>query len=149
LTSVRDVPVAVRKAGTALVRNRLRAALTATGITIGTGAVIFTVAIGEGGSAQIHEQLLLLGGGRARDGEIRLQFLAEAIGLCLAGSALGVAAGMLASRGVAEAMGWPMLLSPLALAVAVGSAVVTGVIFGYYPALRASRLDPIEALRQE
>jgi len=85
----------------------------------------------------------------ARDGEIRLQFLAEAIGLCLAGSALGVAAGMLASRGVAEAMGWPMLLSPLALAVAVGSAVVTGVIFGYYPALRASRLDPIEALRQE
>ena len=85
----------------------------------------------------------------ARDGEIRLQFLAEAIGLCLAGSALGVAVGMLASRGVAEAMGWPMLLSPLALAAAVGSAVVTGMIFGYYPALRASRLDPIEALRQE
>ncbi len=74
MTSVRDVPVAVRIAGTALVRNRLRAALTATGITIGTGAVIFTVAIGEGGSAQIHEQLLLLGdnlvwveaGGRSR-----------------------------------------------------------------------------------
>jgi len=85
----------------------------------------------------------------ARDGEIRLQFLAEAIGLCLAGSALGVAVGMLASRGVAEAMGWPMLLSPVALAAAVGSAAVTGVIFGYYPALRASRLDPIEALRQE
>jgi len=85
----------------------------------------------------------------ARDGEIRLQFLTEAIGLCLAGSVLGVVVGMLASRGVADAMGWPMLVSPLALAVAVGSAVVTGVIFGYYPALRASRLDPIEALRQE
>src|SRR6266496_506089 len=51
----------MRIAGTALVRNRLRATLTAIGITIGTGAVIFTVAIGQGGSAQIHEQLLLLG----------------------------------------------------------------------------------------
>jgi len=85
----------------------------------------------------------------ARDGDIRRQFLAEAVVLCLGGGALGALIGVLASRGIAEALNWPMLVSPLAVAAAAASAVVTGLIFGYYPALKASRQDPIEALRYE
>src|SRR5712692_1135125 len=85
----------------------------------------------------------------ARDGDIRRQFLAEAVVLCLGGGALGALIGILASRGIAEAMNWPMVVSPLAVAAAAASAVVTGLVFGYYPALKASRQDPIDALRYE
>jgi putative ABC transport system permease protein len=85
----------------------------------------------------------------ARDGDIRRQFLAEAIALCLGGGTLGALIGILASRGIAQTMDWPMLVSPMAVAAAAVSAVVTGLVFGYYPALKASRQDPIEALRYE
>ena len=85
----------------------------------------------------------------ARDGDIRRQFLAEAIVLCLGGAVLGALFGIAASRGIAEALQWPMLVSPAAVLVAAASAVVTGLVFGYYPALKASRQDPIEALRYE
>jgi putative ABC transport system permease protein len=85
----------------------------------------------------------------ARDGDIRRQFLAEAIVLCLGGGTLGALIGILASRGIAQTMDWPMLVSPMAVAAAAASAVVTGLVFGYYPALKASRQDPIEALRYE
>jgi putative ABC transport system permease protein len=59
--ALRRAAVALRIAGSALARNRLRTALTGFGIAIGTMAVISTVAIGQGGAAQIHEQFLLLG----------------------------------------------------------------------------------------
>jgi putative ABC transport system permease protein len=85
----------------------------------------------------------------ARERDIRWQFLAEAVVLCLAGSAAGVLAGILASRGIAEAMEWPMVLSPAALLAATASAVATGILFGYYPARKASRQDPIDSLRYE
>jgi len=85
----------------------------------------------------------------ARDGDIRRQFLAEAVVLCLGGGALGALIGILASRGIAEAMNWPMVVSPLGRGAAAASAVVTGLVFGYYPALKASRQDPIDALRYE
>jgi ABC-type antimicrobial peptide transport system permease subunit len=85
----------------------------------------------------------------ARDGDIRLQFLAEAIVLCLGGAVLGALFGIVAARGIAETLEWPMLVSPAAVLAAAASAVVTGLLFGYYPARKASRQDPIEALRYE
>jgi putative ABC transport system permease protein len=85
----------------------------------------------------------------ARDRDIRLQFLAEAIVLCLAGSAVGALIGIAAARGIAELMSWPLLISPTAVAASAASAIATGLVFGYYPALKASRQDPIEALRSE
>jgi ABC-type antimicrobial peptide transport system permease subunit len=86
-------------------------------------------------------------GAKARD--IELQFLAEAVVLCLGGCALGVLLGLLGSRAIAGAMDWPILISPAAVLVAGASAVLTGLVFGYYPARKASRQDPIEALRYE
>src|SRR5713101_1618955 len=86
-------------------------------------------------------------GARGRD--VALQFLAEAVVLCLAGATAGVLVGVLVSRGISEAMSWPMLISPAAVGTATVSAALTGLVFGYYPARKASRQDPIEALRYE
>jgi putative ABC transport system permease protein len=86
-------------------------------------------------------------GARRRD--IRNQFLIEAIMLCLLGGVAGIAAGIGAAVAIAELVGWPIFVSPLAIVVAFGFAGAVGVFFGFYPALQASRLDPIEALRFE
>jgi putative ABC transport system permease protein len=85
----------------------------------------------------------------ARERDVRLQFLVEAVLLCLVGTGAGILTGFLVSRGIANAMNWPVLVSPAAVSVAAASAVVTGLVFGYYPARKASRQDPIEALRWE
>jgi putative ABC transport system permease protein len=86
-------------------------------------------------------------GARTRD--ILRQFLAEAVVLSLAGGALGVLLGTVASRTLTQALGWPTLLTVSALAIAFAFSAAVGVFFGYYPARRAARLDPIEALRYE
>jgi macrolide transport system ATP-binding/permease protein len=77
------------------------------------------------------------------------QFLAEAVILCMLGAAGGVAAGRACSVLVRAMLHWPTRVSPAAVLAAVGVAVTIGVVFGFYPAWRASRLDPIEALRHE
>jgi putative ABC transport system permease protein len=86
-------------------------------------------------------------GARRRD--IRNQFLIEAVMLCLLGGIAGIAAGIGAAVAIAELVGWPIFVSPLSIIVAFGFAGAVGVFFGFYPALQASRLDPIEALRFE
>jgi putative ABC transport system permease protein len=91
--------------------------------------------------------LRLAVGARARD--ILRQFLAEAVCLSVAGGAIGVALGTLASRTLTQALGWPSLVTASALAIAFAFSAAVGVFFGYYPARRAARLDPIEALRYE
>jgi putative ABC transport system permease protein len=85
----------------------------------------------------------------ARPGDILLQFLAEAVTLALLGGAAGVALGIAAGVGLARAAGWPTVVSPAAVVVAFAVTAAVGVFFGYYPAWKASRLDPIEALRYE
>ncbi len=86
-------------------------------------------------------------GARGRD--ILRQFLAEAIVLCLAGGALGILLGHGGSRLVTLLLRWPTETSLAAIVASVAVSASVGVIFGYYPAWKASRFDPIEALRYE
>jgi putative ABC transport system permease protein len=86
-------------------------------------------------------------GAKGRD--ILTQFLIEALTLSVAGGAIGIALGMGASRVLAWKARWPILLSPAAVVLAFGFSAAIGIFFGFYPARKASRLDPIEALRYE
>ena len=85
----------------------------------------------------------------ARPADIRNQFLIEAVTLSLLGGIGGIVCGVAAAVAVARAAGWPILITPETIVLAVGFAAAVGIFFGFYPALKASRLDPIEALRFE
>jgi ABC-type antimicrobial peptide transport system permease subunit len=85
----------------------------------------------------------------ARACDILRQFLVEAVVLCLIGGFIGIVVGRGVAVLVRTFLRWPTELSILAIVAAVGVAAAVGVIFGYYPAWKASRLDPIEALRYE
>ena len=85
----------------------------------------------------------------ARDRDVLMQFLVEALVLSLAGGAIGVLAGFMASFGVSHIMQWPALVTPGAVLVSFGCAAAIGIFFGFYPARKAAALDPIEALRYE
>ena len=86
-------------------------------------------------------------GGRRRD--IMMQFLVEAVTLCLAGGLIGVAIGFSAAAVIAYVANWPVSVSPAVLAGAMGAAAATGIFFGFFPARRAAHLNPIDALRSE
>ncbi|HTI36985.1 MAG TPA: ABC transporter permease [Vicinamibacterales bacterium] len=86
-------------------------------------------------------------GARARD--VLRQFLLEAVLLSVLGGAVGVATGMFGVQAIAKNLHWPTHVSTNAIWVAFGVAAAIGITFGYYPAVRAARLDPIEALRVE
>ncbi len=85
----------------------------------------------------------------ARAHEILQQFLVEAVVLCLAGGAIGVMLGRGASLLVTRYKHWPTESSPAAVIAALAVSATVGIVFGWYPAWKASRLDPIEALRYE
>lgn len=89
--------------------------------------------------------LRLAVGARRRD--ILRQFLLEASGLSIIGGAIGMLLGVGAAYLISNAAGWPLLIEPGAIVLAVVFSGLVGVFFGWYPALRASKLDPIEALR--
>ena len=86
-------------------------------------------------------------GARTRD--ILGQFLVEAVTLSLIGGLIGVALGMGTAMAIASFAGWRIVLSPVAVGLAVAFAFVIGVFFGFYPARKAARLNPVEALRFE
>lgn len=85
----------------------------------------------------------------ATEGDIRRQFILEAVALSMVGGLLGIIVGVFLSGGVAKMLGWPRLVSPTALTTAVFFSTGVGIFFGYYPAGKAAKLDPIEALRYE
>jgi putative ABC transport system permease protein len=86
-------------------------------------------------------------GARGRD--ILLQFLIEAVTLSLLGGIIGTAVGIATSQIFAKALEWPSLISVSSIVIALAFSMAVGVFFGFYPARKAARLDPIEALRYE
>ena len=86
-------------------------------------------------------------GARSRD--ILKQFLIESVVLCLAGGIIGILAGHGMSLLIEKIARWPIESSPGAVAAAVLVSATVGILFGFYPAWKASKLDPIEALRYE
>ena len=86
-------------------------------------------------------------GARGRD--VLLQFLVEAVVLSLVGGTVGIGLGVGVSTSLTRFLTWPTAISPDAVVLAFGCSALTGVFFGFYPARKAARLDPIEALRYE
>jgi putative ABC transport system permease protein len=85
----------------------------------------------------------------AKKMDIRMQFMAEAIAISLAGGIIGVALGYGISKAVAMFSGWSTIITGLSIALSFGVSSIIGLIFGIYPAVQASNLDPIECLRYE
>jgi putative ABC transport system permease protein len=85
----------------------------------------------------------------ARGKDILKQFLVEAVTLSMIGGAFGILLGVGTSFAVGEFANWRTDITPQAVALAVGFSAAVGVFFGFYPARKASRLLPIEALRYE
>jgi putative ABC transport system permease protein len=83
----------------------------------------------------------------ARPGDVLAQFLTEAILLSVLGGLIGVTLGIAIALGLPRVLSWPTTLSMPPVLVAFGFAALVGVFFGYYPARKASRLNPIDALR--
>jgi putative ABC transport system permease protein len=86
-------------------------------------------------------------GARGRD--ILLQFLVEALVMSFAGGLIGILLGVSVSALLASTQGWAVTVSPASIALAFGFSAGTGIFFGWYPARKAARLNPIEALRYE
>jgi ABC-type antimicrobial peptide transport system permease subunit len=91
--------------------------------------------------------LRLAVGARRRD--VMLQFLVEAMVMSLIGGLIGVGVGLITARTLTAVLDWPTEISPVTLLSAFGIAAAVGILFGYYPARRASLLDPIDSLRYE
>jgi len=85
----------------------------------------------------------------AKPRNILFQFLMEALALSTMGGLIGVALGLIGAQRLAAGFGWPMLIRYDVVAIAVGFSALVGIGFGLYPAWKASKLDPIEALRYE
>jgi putative ABC transport system permease protein len=85
----------------------------------------------------------------ARGRHVLLQFLFEAVTLSVLGGLIGVVLGVGVAKGIGKGAGWPIVISPNAIIIAFVVAATVGIFFGFYPARKASKLDPIDALRYE
>jgi putative ABC transport system permease protein len=85
----------------------------------------------------------------AKTWDIRLQFIIEAITLSLIGGIIGIFLGVAASLVLSSVSGWPTVISPLSILLSFGFSGMVGIFFGFYPAYKASLLNPIDALRYE
>jgi putative ABC transport system permease protein len=139
----------------ALVKEAQRATTTFRVLTYALGAIALLV-----GGIGIMNMMLVSVRERTREIGIRksvgadpwkvqAQFLIEAIVLGILGGVAGVLAGIASTRAISSFAGWETLVSPASLVVAVSVSLAVGLFFGFYPARRAARLDPVAALRYE
>lgn len=118
------------------------------GISLFVGGIgIMNVMLVSVGERTREIGLRLSVGAKGRD--VLSQFLVEAVVLCLLGGVGGILIGVVATEMIARTAGWPALFSTEAMIVAVTVSGAVGLFFGFYPAWKASRLDPIVALRRE
>jgi putative ABC transport system permease protein len=85
----------------------------------------------------------------ARKRDILMQFLTEAVALSMIGGLIGILLGIAGSMVFSAIGDWPAILQPSAIGIAFTVSAAVGIFFGFYPARKASRLDPIDALRRE
>jgi putative ABC transport system permease protein len=85
----------------------------------------------------------------AREADVLIQFLVEAMVISLAGGIMGTIMGVAAAKLIAQLAGWLTIVSIDSILLATIFSGMVGVFFGFYPATKASRLDPIQALRHE
>jgi putative ABC transport system permease protein len=85
----------------------------------------------------------------ARQRDVLMQFLVEAVALACIGGLIGVALGLGASLLTSKLAGWNVIIAPSSIVISFTFAALIGILFGFYPARRASQLNPIEALRHE
>ena len=85
----------------------------------------------------------------ARGRDVLIQFLVEAVALSLVGGTIGVALGCGSALAISYLAQWRTVVAPETIALAFGVAAAIGIFFGFYPARKAARLNPIEALRYE
>ena len=85
----------------------------------------------------------------AKTWDIRLQFIIEALTLSLIGGLVGIIIGVTGSEILSMLAGWPTIVSPLSILMSFSFSGLVGIFFGFYPAYKASLLNPIDALRYE
>jgi ABC-type antimicrobial peptide transport system permease subunit len=85
----------------------------------------------------------------ATEEDVQRQFLIEAVVLSMFGGLIGILLGITSSKLITSFAGWAVVISPMAILAAAVFSMFVGIFFGYYPARKAARLDPIEALRYE
>ena len=147
-----ELPVTVNTASQLIARMRSQGQL----FTLLLGAIA-AISLIVGGVGVMNVMLMSVRERRAEIGlrravgacrsDVQQQFVVESAALCLAGGALGSALGVAVAWGICRFAGWPFSISTSAVMAGIAVATAVGVFFGLYPAYRASRLDPIEALR--
>ncbi len=145
--SIRDMTEMTRAvASTATMMTRLLLVVALISLVVG-GVGIMNIMLVSVTERTREIGLRMAVGARTRD--VLQQFLVEAVVLCLAGGVMGILLGRGTSYLISHLLGWSTVPSVAAMVAAVGVSVSVGVVFGFYPAWKASRLNPIEALRYE